>query len=146
MGPFHEGRHGNTERQRMYHQAKFVSRKAKKDYKSVQDRFLRCTICRQSQLNKGCTEEHSKTGRANDFFKNLAKLTTDFILESKFECDQTNQLLGTTKVRSASTQRQAGSDMTLSLQQALLPQGGDRLHCGSLLHGHRHQNGVVFFF
>ena len=78
----------------------------------------------------------------NVYVKNLAKLTTDFILESKFVCDQTNQLLVTTKVRSASTQRQAGSDMTLSLQQALLPQGGNRLHGASLLHGHRHQTCV----
>ena len=49
----------------------------------------------------------------NVFFKNLAKLTTDFILESKFDCDQSNHLLGTTKVRSASTPKQAGSGMTL---------------------------------
>ena len=35
----------------------------------------------------------------NVYFEKLAKLTTEFILESKFECDQTNQLLGTTKDR-----------------------------------------------
>ena len=52
-------RHGNTERQKIYHQAKLASIKAKKkDYKSVQDRCLNCPICRQSQLNIGCTEEH----------------------------------------------------------------------------------------
>ena len=75
---------------------------------------------------------------ANVYVENLAKLTTDFILESKFKCDQTNHLLRTTKVRSASTQRQAGSGLTLSQEQTLLPQGGTRLHGGS----HRHQHGV----
>ena len=32
--------------------------------------------------------------------------------------------------------------MTLSLQQVLLPQDGNCLRGGNLLHGHRHQNGV----
>ena len=82
----------------------------------------------------------------NVYIKNLAKLTTNFITESKFECDQTSHLLGTTKVRSASTQRQAGSGTTFGQQQALLPQDGNRLHGGNLLHGHRHQNGVNDFF
>ena len=65
-------------------------------------------------------EDYRETTRefVNDSFKNLAKLTTDFILESKFECDQTNNLLGTKKVRSASTPKQAGSGMTLDQQQA----------------------------
>ena len=62
------------------------------------------------------------------------------------QCDQTNHLLGTSKVRSASTQRQAGSGMTLSQQQALLRLDGNRLRGGSLLHGHRHQNEVSDFF
>ena len=78
----------------------------------------------------------------NDHITNLAKLTTDFIFESKFECDQTNHLLGTMKVRSASTQRQAGSGMTLSQLRPHLPQDGVRLLGGSLLHGRRHQKGV----
>ena len=84
-----------------------------------------------------------------DSFKNLAKLTTDLILENKFDRDQANHLLGTTKVRSASTRTQAGSGTPLSKHQALLPQDGNRLRGGSLLHGHRHQSGVsdlLFFF
>ena len=48
----------------------------------------------------------------NVYIKNLAKLTTDFILESEFECDQTKHLLGTMKVQSASTRRQAESGTT----------------------------------
>ena len=72
----------------------------------------------------------------NVYIKNhLAKLTTDFI-------DQTNNLLGTTKVWSASTQRQAWSCTTLSQQQALLPRDSHRVRGGSLLHGPLHQNGV----
>ena len=63
------------------------------------------------------------------------------ICESKSECDQTNHLHGTTKVRSASTRKQAGGGTTLSQQQALLFWDGNRLRGGSLLHGHRHQNG-----
>ena len=59
MGPSHGRRHGNTERQRIYHQARDSSQKAeKKSYKSLQDRFLRCPIYRQSHLNIGWTEEH----------------------------------------------------------------------------------------
>ena len=50
-------RHGNTGRPRIYHQARVSSRKAKKEYKSIQDRFLRCPFDRQSQLNLGWTEE-----------------------------------------------------------------------------------------
>ena len=63
--------------------------------------------------------------------------------------DSPHRLLGTTKVRNASTQRQAGSGTTLSQQQALLPRDGNRLRAGSLPHGHRHHNGVcdnLFFF
>ena len=88
-------------------------------------------------------EEYQEAKRiVNDCRKNLAKLTTDFILESKFDRDQTNHLLGTTKVRSASIRRQAGSSATLSKHQVLLPQDGNRLRGESLLHGHRHQGGV----
>ena len=44
-GPWHGRRHGNTERQRIYHQAHVSSNKAKKKvYKSIRDRFLRCSI------------------------------------------------------------------------------------------------------
>ena len=43
-------------------------------------------------------------------------------------------------------QRQASSGTTLSQQQALLLRHGDRLRGGRLLHGHRHQNGVIDFF
>ena len=58
-GPHHGRRHGNTERQRIYCCAKLSSTKAKKKgYKSIQDRFLRYPICRQSQLNNRWTEEH----------------------------------------------------------------------------------------
>ena len=74
--------------------------------------------------------------------KNLAKLTTDFILENKFDLDQTNHLLGTTKVWSASTRRQAGSGTTHSKHQALLPRGGNSLRGGSLPHCRKHQNGM----
>ena len=57
--PSHEKRDGNTERQRIYHQAHGASRKAtKKGYKSIRVRFLSCLTCRQSQLNIGWTEEH----------------------------------------------------------------------------------------
>ena len=59
----------------------------------------------------------------NVYIEHLAKLTTDFMPESKFQCDQTNHPLGTTKVRSASTQRQAGNGTTVSQQQALLFSG-----------------------
>ena len=77
----------------------------------------------------------------NDYIKNLVKLTADFIPENKFDRDQTNHLLGTTEARSASTRRQAGSGTTLSKHQVLLPQDGNRLRGGSLLHGHRHLRG-----
>ena len=41
-GPSHGRRHGNTERQRIYHAAHVCSRKAvKKGYKSIPDRFLK---------------------------------------------------------------------------------------------------------
>ena len=56
-GPSHGRRHENTERQRIYHEAKLASRKAKK-YKSIQDRFLRCPIYRKSLWDIGWTEEH----------------------------------------------------------------------------------------
>ena len=69
-----------------------------------------------------------------------AKLATDVIPESKFECDQANHLLG------ATTQRQAGNGTTLSHKQALLHRNGNRLRGGSLLHGHRHQYGVSDIF
>ena len=69
-------------------------------------------------------------------------VTTDFILENKFDRDQANHLLGMAKLRSASTRRQAGSGATLGKHQALLPQDGNRLRGGNLLHGHRHQSGV----
>ena len=78
--------------------------------------------------------------------KNLAKLTADFILENKFDRDQTNHSLGTTKVWSASTGRQAGSGTTHSKHQALLPQDGNRLRGGSLPYGRKHLNGVSDFF
>ena len=47
-------------------------------------------------------------------------LTKDFIRGSKFDSDQINHSLGTTKALNASTQRQAGSGTTRSHQQALL--------------------------
>ena len=47
-GPSHGRRHENTERQRIYHQAHVSSIKAKKrEYISIQDRFLRCLTYRQ---------------------------------------------------------------------------------------------------
>ena len=82
----------------------------------------------------------------NDYIKNLAKPTIDSILENKFARDQTNHLLGTTKVSSASTPRQAGSDTTLGKHQILRPQAGNRPRGGSLPHGHKHQNEVSDFF
>ena len=58
-GPSHGRRHGNTERQRIFHQAHVSSRKAtKKGYASIRDRFLRYTIYRQSQLDVGWAEGH----------------------------------------------------------------------------------------
>ena len=71
----------------------------------------------------------SRAHRVNfDWFyeriKSLAKLTTNFILENKFDRDQTNHLLGPMKVQSASTRRR----WTLSKRQVLLlPQDGNRL-------------------
>ena len=52
------------------------------------------------------------------YINNLAKLTPDFIPGSKFDSDQTNYSLGTTKALNVSTQRQAGSDTTRSHQRA----------------------------
>ena len=56
-GPSHGRRHGNTERQRIYHAAHVSSRKAKKKgFTSIRDRFLKCLIYRRSQLDLGlCT-------------------------------------------------------------------------------------------
>ena len=78
----------------------------------------------------------------NVYMRNLAKFTTDFIFENKFDHDQTNNLLDMTKVRSASTQRQTEGDTTLRKYQALLPQDDNRLRVDSLLHDHRQQSGV----
>ena len=162
----------------------------KEGYTSIQDRFLRCPIYRQSQLNIGWTEDHCKrldeiadedhsyvataAERArrentwvfvlNSFGPNGPGNQREDYVEGKktcqrphqesgqahhrlhhriqvFERDQANHLLGTTKVRSASTRRQAGSGTSLSKHQVLLPQDGNRLRGGCLLHGHRHQSG-----
>ena len=59
-GPSHGARHGNTERQIIYHAAHVSSsKKAKKNgFKSILDRFLNTLRCRESQTNIGCDEEH----------------------------------------------------------------------------------------
>ena len=58
MGPSHGARHGNTERQRIYHAAHVSSQKAeKKVYTSILDRFLKWRICRRSQMDIGWTED-----------------------------------------------------------------------------------------
>ena len=58
-GPSHGRRHGNTERQRIYHAADVSSRKAeKKGFTSILDRFLKCLIHRRSQMDIGWTEDH----------------------------------------------------------------------------------------
>ena len=46
-------RHGNTERQRIYHAAQifFLKRRRKKKYESILDRFLSSPRCRQSQID-----------------------------------------------------------------------------------------------
>ena len=160
-GPSHGRRHGNTERQRIYHQAHGSSRKAtKKGHKSIQDRFLRCATYRQSQLNIGWTEEHcarldeiDAEGRAyidtaaerarrentwilelnssgpngpmnqREDYKEAKKNVNVYIKKSghahhrlHLRKQVRSRLLGTTKVRSASTQRQAVSGTTLSQQ------------------------------
>ena len=62
---------------------------------------------------------------------------TDFILESKFECDQSNHSHGT-KVRSESTQRQV--EVVRHSASSKLLRDGNRMR-GSL-HGHRDQHVV----
>ena len=58
-GPSLGARHGNTERQRIYHAAHVSSQKAKKKgFISILDRFLKCHIYRQSQLDIGETVDH----------------------------------------------------------------------------------------
>ena len=58
-GPSHGARHGNTERQIIYHAAHVSAKKAlKKGYKSILDRFLGCLRYRQSQINIGWDGEH----------------------------------------------------------------------------------------
>ena len=57
--PSHEGRHGNTERQRIYHALHVPSKKAKKHApKSILHRFLNSPRYRESQINIGWNEEH----------------------------------------------------------------------------------------
>ena len=61
-GPSHGARHGNTERQRIYHAAHVSSKKAKKKgYKSIFDRFLNSPRYRESQNKIGWNEEHLRT-------------------------------------------------------------------------------------
>ena len=58
-GPSHGARHGNTEREIIYHAANVSSKKAKKkEYKSILDRYLHSPRYRQSQIDIGLTEEH----------------------------------------------------------------------------------------
>ena len=58
-GPSHGGRHGNTEKQIVYHAANVAAKKAvKKGYKSILDRFLNSPRYRESQINIGRDEEH----------------------------------------------------------------------------------------
>ena len=64
----------------------------------------------------------------------------DFILESKFECDQTNHLLGTTKVRSASTKTgwkwyYIGSGASSSSKDGKCLHGGNLLHVIDIKNG-----------
>ena len=56
-GPLHGGRHGNTERQRIYHSAHTAAKKAnKRGYDTLLKRFQNCPICRESQLAIRCYE------------------------------------------------------------------------------------------
>ena len=56
-GPLHGARHGNTERQRIYHAAHNAAKRAKKKgNKSILDRFQNCPIHRASQLAIGWDE------------------------------------------------------------------------------------------
>ena len=58
-GPSHGARHGNTERQRIYHAAHVSSTKAEKmGFTSILDRFWKCPIYRRSQMDIGWTEDH----------------------------------------------------------------------------------------
>ena len=57
--PSHGARHGNTEKQIVYHAATVAAKKAvKKGYKSILDRFLNSPRYRESQINIGRDEEH----------------------------------------------------------------------------------------
>ena len=143
-GPSHVRRHGNTERQRIYYQAKFASIKAKKkDYKSVQDRFLRCTICRQSQLNKGCTEEH---------LKKLDEPTTfSRIWSSSPQTSSSRTSSNATRPTSCLERRRFGARRPEDRLEVVRHSANtkffllldeNRLHGDNLLHGHRHQSGV----
>ena len=58
-GPSHGARHGNTERQIMYHAAHASANPArKKGFNSRPDRYLNCPIYRASQIQIGWDEEH----------------------------------------------------------------------------------------
>ena len=53
-GPLHGARHGNTERQRIYHSAHTAAKKAnKRGYDTLLKRFQNCPICTESQLAIG---------------------------------------------------------------------------------------------
>ena len=77
-GPSHGARRGNTERQRIDHAVHLSSKKAKKKYDSIVDRFLNSLRYRQSQFDIGWTEEHCTRldayrygGKANQTWKHL---------------------------------------------------------------------------
>ena len=136
-------RHGNTERQRIYYQAKFASIKAKKkDYKSVQDRFLRCPICRQSQLNKGCTEEHSKLDEPTTFSR---------IWSTSPQTSSSRTSSNATRPTSCLERRRFGARRPKDRLEVVRHSANtkffllldeNRLHGDNLPHGHRHQSGV----
>ena len=58
-GPSPGARHGNTEKQIVYHAANAAAKKAvKKGYTSILDRFLNGPRYRESHINIGRDEEH----------------------------------------------------------------------------------------
>ena len=84
------------------------------------------------EAKKSCQRLYQESGQAHNRFHPRERVRSR----------PDNHLLGMTKVRSASTRRQAGSGTKLSKRQVLLPQDGNRLRGRSLPHGHKYQSWV----